>query len=501
MRRARVTIYWQWVFLLLLFALLPGLRYVFPTGELFWFRAGLVLALLWLLALLAALFVPRVDMLRRRLIFPFLIPGTYLFLLHSTVFMALVLTVFFRGVWVLLLGVLVLFLFLCFRRSQPRAMVLLVALVTIPLVGVLSLWWHFTMIGASPVRHEDMPAAVRPVLTVEDLKRADSGIGETHPYALAYDNLSDTLIVSFKDDWGAVFPRMKQRNHNLLVACSTGVQGPRLRTLPFSRYRQPENIAIRPEENRGWVTVLDLEKRTFHVAAFRYSTDSLHLTGFADLPVEPNGIFDDKDRDRLLVVGIQMELLELDPDTLRVRTMQDLTPHLDPPDLQAGFQRLLRGEYSLLVILFVPEANQLFLGTLGRYVHALSLPKMTRRQAPSFPITIGMSIGDRDELFVSQGMRRRILVLDATTLELKRELHTGLPVRALAPIPGTELLVAGAYSSNRTLVMDRDSGEIVREYNLGRLQRYAIPDPDNGRAFLATGLGVFEIRGDGMVRR
>ena len=395
----------------------------------------------------------------------------------------------------------------------------IVVLLVVAHTGSMALWCNFVMLGSRSFEGTEEAAAVRPVLTVDQLMEAYDDAGETHPYAMAYDPLSDTLVTSFKDDWGAFFPRFRATTHNMLVLCNTLGDDRNLRRLTFGPQQVPENIVLRPSQPRGWVNVLDMRHRSYHVAAFRYDDHQVEQTAFVELPVEPNYIIDDEQMDRLLVIGILFEVLVLDPDTLQVISRHDLFPLLfsvDGPDPGGGLEtssvdgsgrsstsagkkippRPLAGELCIVAARFDEMGRTVYLGTMGRYVRAFLVDGWVPTHRASAPGMVLGFDGGEGELLATQPLQRSVLVLDEKSLEVVQRLPVGFPARPVARIPGSRWIVTGSYSGNRSVVVDRRSGEITTTFRLGRLQRDAVPDPTRKRVFLATGLGLFEIDGD-----
>ena len=492
---ARCSLRWEMAVIIEMALVLPGMKYFFPLGDLFWFKAYLTLVGLWLLRciLYGQPWVGRSAW--QRLGSAALTMSTFVILSQALLFFGAILTVFYRWIWIPLAAGGTVFILTFWRGDRPRSRVIAVSLLWIPLAGMAASLWNFNMVGAGRFDPQNNPPAVRAVLTVEQIKLADSALGEAHPYALAYDESSDTLVASFKDDWGAVFPRADRRRHNFLAAFSTRGEDRRLRTLIFGPTQIPENISLRPRERRGWVDVLDMQRRTFHVAAFRYNDQALTLTAFGDLPIEPNAIFDDPERDRLLVVGIQMELLELDPESLAVRSRTNLEP-FPRTDYENPLKLFWSSGLSVWSSRFDPRTGKLFFGGLGHSLHSMTLPDLADRPAPVFPIVVGLAIDEQGMLFAAQPLQKKILGLNAETMRTMEVIDVRLPVRAFASIPGTNLVLAGSYSQNRTLAVDRATGAIIAEFHLGRLQREAISDRLGHRVFVASGLGIFEIDGD-----
>ncbi len=509
--------------------LLPGMRFYWPENAWILFEAYAAAIVLWS----ARCIMTARGSLRlasRRRSFGVALPiVTFALLLIATLPFGVILLIFYRWLAIVLYVVEASCLVLA-ARNRPRAPAILAALIWIPLGGMLACWWNFEMIGAGPFSSRENPDSVRALLTVEQLKASDPSLGEAHPYALAYDDQADVLVASFKDDWGAIFPRADGRRHNFLAAVATRGEDRRLRTLPFGPTQIPENLCLRPSERRGWVDVLDMAHRTHHVAAFRYDDVALTMTAFADLPFEPNGIFDDPGRNRLLIVGIENELLELQPDTLaqgsrvsiqgffnpqfkvrearessrrhRPKRLDSATIAGPPGEKISGLDRIVMPLRTLVTAGMTLTASQydartetLFFGKVGFWLDSLRLRDFAVRSAPAFAVVFGLNLDEDGVLFAGLPFQRRVLALDGESLRTLASLDVGTPVRATAPMPGTTLVLAGGYSENRTVLVDRHTGKIAAEYRLGRLQRDAIADVAGRRVFVATGLGVFAIDG------
>ncbi|NLH47258.1 MAG: hypothetical protein GX444_01500 [Myxococcales bacterium] len=517
----RTRLGWTLAVALTLGLLLPGIRYFNPTNrgimDLFW-----LLFFAWIpvggLLLLPARYRPTKWIPRIQLALGLI---TGLALLQSVLYLGAILAVFYR--WIGLLAVLLVLVFLgrFFRSPRPRLLVLLVAAAVIPLAGMLCSWWNFLMIGAGRYQPGTEQAPVRLLIDPTELKSRDPQIGKAHPYFVEYDAPADLLVASFKDDWGAIYPRFDRERHNYLVMRRTNGE-PQWRLLYFGPSQQPENIKLDPDRSRGWVNVLDPARHTFHLAAFSYAGDELRQTAFGELPVEPNALFYHADQDRLFVLGMRRELVELDPVSLKIRAQYSfnylLNNDVRNTELHSELIRTLKGEELVnLTAYYRLAANTLYLGGLGRRLHAVSFerpipPVSSADEAAGLPPVVSLSRGtsrrvalgpeilqldydaEWNELWAGLPLQREVVALDGDTLAIKRRFAATVAVRPLAVLPGTDYLLTGDYAADRTVLLDRRDGAVKAVYRLGRLQRHAVADPAAPRAFVATGWGVFEVR-------
>lgn len=484
---------WQLLLVVMLLSLLPGLRYYMPTGGLVVLKMVAAAAVAW--AIYCLLF----KLLHFYFSRPLAVIGyglpvlTSIALVQPTFMFGMLLFAFFR--WLFYISV-ISFVFLLVGISRfvklrfTLILILVCALIQISFIGT---WWNFTMVLGGKFRPENYPKAISVIFSVADL-RAQGLIGEAHPYGLAYDDQADLLIASFKDDWGHIFGRWDDVGHNFLALRHTKDEKAPPDFLFFNRTQLPESIAIRPAEKIGWVNVLDVGRRTFHLAEFSYAGDRLTLTRFIDLPFEPNCIFDDRQNNRLLVIGIQMELLELDPETLAIRSFRNLIPDLNSSSSKNSTLHEMGAELSLLDALFDPTSQQLFIATIGHQVHALSLTDFHDRRVPSFPLNSGLHFDPvRRELAVARLLQGELIVIDTDSFQVKQRFDLGLPVRPIAIVRPRDWLLTGSYTRNGTVIVDRQTGRVMHRFALGRLQRNAITDAGGERVFLATGWGVFAI--------
>ena len=492
MAKSNRSIFWSAACSVALLSLLPGLRYFMPAGNLTVFKMIRGLSVAWILfTFLSAAFSYSRFVRAIRILLQLL---TALFLLHPVIFFSLLLFVFFRWVLFGTIAVLIFALILIWRYSAERAIPVLTVFCLLPLVSIGSFWWNFTMIGGGSFDADTAPLGVRAVFSVAELK-CGGEIGEAHPYSLAYDERNDLLVASFKDDWGAIFGRSDERHHNFLAMRKVGDPAAQPSFLFFGASQQPENMVLFPEEKRGWVNVLDVGVQTFYVVAFSYADDRLSLLKMEKLPAEPNAVFYDDRQKRLLVIGIQMELMELDPNTLRVRSTRPLFPDLHPDGVKLDpYHRILKSELSMMMSLYDMENNRLFFATIGHFVHALSLDDFHDLRTASFPLTVGLSFDSvRRELAVARPIQQRIAIIDTESMQIKNEVAAGAPVRPVALISQRDWVLAGGYTSNGTMIYDRRSGKRLYRFSLGRLQRSAIATPTGDKVFVATGQGVFLI--------
>jgi hypothetical protein len=416
--------------------------------------------------------------------------GALVALAHSTLVLGTILLTFYRAVFVVVAaGVVAIGAALARRRTLTSAWVVVLA-AALPMAGAGCSWWNFLMIGARPFDPVASGPDIRAVATIEQMRAAGLDVGEAHPYWLAYDPGEGLLVASFKDDWGAVFPRRGARVHNFLLACSTRDGDPRLRIARLGPREIPENIALRPGARRGWVNVLDLDEQRFRLIEFRVEEDGIAIVRSVELPVEPNAVFDDPARNRLLVFGIQMRLIELDPDTLAIRSSIELQPLLS-----SGDGALPLSAMSAVASDFDPDRNALYVAVVGRFVHRVDLKTMEVRRALSFPLVDYLTrLDGSGALVAAMPMQHRLLILDAESMAIRRQISVGIAPRPVAALTGTPWILAGGYGNNSTTLVNAQTGAIGPVHRLGRLQRAAVSDPTRPRAFVATGLGVFEVR-------
>jgi len=472
--------------------------YFFHAKNSVWYAGSIVFASLWILrCILPWLLEDRLE--RLQVIGGALTTSaTYIFLVWPIAyFLFFMITYYLWGLVTLLLMTMI-FLGLFLRPDRPAAWLILISFFWIPMIGMFCGLWNLNMLFGGSAGKLPLQSNIRKILTVQDLKTKTGDVGECHPYDLAYDHESDTLIASFQDDWGGVFPRSKHKKHNLLAAFSTKeATGLHLRTLTFSQSQLPQNISLRPSEHRGWVKVFDAERKSFHIGAFRYDGNQIEMTALKEIPFEPVGIFDDPARDRLIVLARNVDLFELYPDTLTLKQKPNLVDLITPKEV--GFEpweQLLFGELAVTTAIFNPADETAYIGVLGHYVHALKLSDKSDRRVGAFPLSMGLSLDPkRSELVASQPMQRKILIIDASKMEFKDSYPIKISVQPVAWIPGTDMIVACSYSQNRTMIVDAKTGEIVQQLKLGRLQRAALADQKGKRVFLATGLGIFQISG------
>lgn len=473
-----------------LLLLLPGLRYFMPTSELFYCKISIALAGLWLVLTIFSAFL-KTDKTILKAIRYLTAAATAFFLVFPFFYLNLILFTFFRWVWSITLVVLLALFGLVLRFSRQRIVPLLIEAFLFMLVSMVCFWWNFTMMGGGAFDPQTAPNGVTAVFSVADLKRTGT-IGEAHPYAVAYDEQNDLLIASFKDDWGAVFGRDDNKRRNFLAMRKAEDSSAEPSFLFFGESQQPENLVLHPQRKIGWVNVLDVGRRTFHVGAFSYADDRLSLIRLEELPEEPNAVFYDDVRDRLLVVGIEMELMELDPDTLQVRSIRSMTPNMKPPE--RGLRAILRQEFIILMALFDDRSNQLFIATFGPYLHAMSLADFHDRRAETYPLAVCLAFDPvRGKIAATQPIQKRIAIIDVATMKVEKTIATGLPVRPIAFMNQGDWLLTGGYADNGTVIFDRHSERMIHRFALGRLQRNAVATSDGQRAFIATGWGVFAV--------
>ncbi|HPQ68357.1 MAG TPA: hypothetical protein PKW95_04470 [bacterium] len=473
-----------------LLLLLPGLRYFMPTGDLFYCKITIVLAVVWLLLAILSAYL-KTDTKFIKAVRYLTAAATAVFLAFPFLYLNLILFTFFRWVWTVTLVVLLALFGVVLRFSRQRLVPLLIEAFLLMLVGMVCFWWNFTMMNGGAFDPQTAPSGVKAMFSVAELQRAGT-IGEAHPYAMAYDEQNDVLIASFKDDWGAVFGRNDNKRRNFLALRKTEDLAAEPSFLFFGSSQQPENLALHPEEKIGWVNVLDVGKRTFHIGAFSYADNRLSMIRMEQLPEEPNAVFYDDARKRLLVVGIEMELLELDSETLQVRTIRRMTSDMEPQ--VKGLGAIWRQEFIILMAMFESRSNQLFIATLGQYTHALSLNDFHDRRADTYPLVVCLAFDPvRGKIAATQPIQKRIAIIDVATMKVEKTIDTGYAVRPIAFLKQGEWLLTGGYTGNGTMIFDRHSGRMIRRFALGRLQRNAIATSDGERAFIATGWGVFSV--------
>ena len=479
--------------------LIPCMRFYFPLGDLHWMKIAMVFAGVWMVrSLPAPVFWRKWQKLQKTLALLTVLLPLLVFVPLILMFGA-ILAVFY--VWVFVAAGLVLLGFAAtmIRGRIPKGQPLVLFVVGIILAGCFCSWWNFLMIGAPQYKPSANSEGVRPVLLVDQIRTLRPDIGEAHPYAIAYDPDHDTLVGSFKDDWGAIFPRVDHLQHNFLAAVATKADEPGLRTLFLGKHQLPENLALDPAQRRGWVNVLDMEHRSFHVVAFGYNDTSIEQVGRLDLPWEPNAIFYDPLRNRVLVVraatlGGRVEGLSVDPETLKPSS-SFLLPM--GPTRKGGLDLSQNRELAIMSARYDPGLDRLFIGTIGRFVHAFAIDQGLVGRASSWLIVVALSLNpDQGELLAAQPLNDTVLVVDMQSMATLKKLDVGVACRPVTHLPRTDWIVAGGYSQNRTVVVDKTSGRIVQTFRLGRLQRDAISDPSSRRAFVATGLGLFEIDAD-----
>lgn len=471
-----------------LLLLLPGLRYFMPTGDLFYCKISIALAGLWLLLTIFSANLKSDTKILKTICY-LATAATALFLAFPFLYLNLILFTFFRWVWLVTLVVLLVLFGFVLRFSRQRIVPLLIEAFLFMLVSMVCFWWNFTMMNGDAFDPQTAPNGVKAVFSVAELQRAGA-IGEAHPYAMAYDEQNDVLIASFKDDWGAVFGRSDNKKRNFLVMRKVEALAAEPSFLFFGPSQQPENLVLHPEEKIGWVNVLDVGRRTFHLGAFSYADDRLSLIRMEELPEEPNAVFYDEFRNRLLIVGIEMELMELDPETLQVWSIRSMTPVMEPPE--RGVRAILRQEFIILMALFESRSNQLFIATLGSYTHALSLNDFQDRRADTYPLAVCLAFDPvRGKIAATQPIQKQIALIDVATMKVEKTITTGLAVRPIAFLNQGDWLLTGGYTDNGTMIFDRHSGRMIHRFALGRLQRNAIASSDGERAFIATGWGVF----------
>jgi len=475
-----------------LFLLVPGMRYFMPTGDLFMCKLMLVLGFAWLVHTIAAALGLTGQWHARLRIGLAVI--TAIFLVHPNLFFGLLLFAFFRHLLIAVYLVVLILILVTALRLRTYFVFLLIALCLAPLSGMLAFWWNFTMFGGGGFDPKTAPPGVSAVFSLAEW-RDKLDVGKAHPYALAYDEQNEVLLASFKDDWRAVFHLGGKHNHNFIVMRPLNDSQADPKVLFFGTSLQPENIALYPPEKIGWVNLLDVKGQTFHVASFSYADNELKLKSMNPLPAEPNAIFIDAAQRRLLIVGIQMELMDLDPATLKVRSVRNLLPDLHPAGLKNDiFNRLLKSELSLMMSLYDRQNDRMFLAMVGHYVHALSLKNFKDVRTPSYPLSVGLDFDEaRHELAVSRPVQGRITIINTKTMEVKEEFDVGAPLRPIALLRKRNWILTGAYTANETMIVDRNTGRVAHRFQLGRLQRHAISTPAGDRAFLATGWGVFAI--------
>jgi len=149
-----------------------------------------------------------------------------------------------------------------------------------------------------------------------------------------------------------------------------------------------------------------------------------------------------------------------------------------------------------------PTGNALIL--LGDYlpggqVELYDLTTLALRKKihlPWDPLTLGVLDDRGRRLYIASLIRRSILVFDLDTLEPQGRLEAEYGIRNLNFDPQRRWLIAGNFFNGDLLVYDADTKQLIGKLFLGKQVRWVEVVPENGKWYVNSSAGGFEIEPD-----
>lgn len=127
-----------------------------------------------------------------------------------------------------------------------------------------------------------------------------------------------------------------------------------------------------------------------------------------------------------------------------------------------------------------------------RKVHVTTLKILKSKKAP-FWFCYGLALNKKqNELYFTDFLHGKVRIIDAESLNVKKEYFVQKAIREIAWMPGTPYLFVGNLKYGYVYVLNKNTGEILQKIYLGPLIRH-IYITKQKRIFVAARYGVFEI--------
>lgn len=348
-----------------------------------------------------------------------------------------------------------------------------VATMAVAYIG--SLGTTCTDVAASPYL---IPLATRAEIASRD------DIGSCFPYDVKTDAAADRIFFTLKQRRSGLVKKVAERDRADDAIGAMSLANPDVRNASLipvvgaTTGSYPQRITVNPGRREIYVVVLDIDGH-HSIRVIGYDGE-FAPTDVIALDFEPIRVYFDESR--LIVVGYEGVVGVYD-----IATHARLAIH-DLGDL--GFLG------TLDTLVHRPDRHLYYASVVSRRFLALDDQTFTVTANAQVGVpTIGLDYDVRtNRVFAAATLTREVLVLDGDTLRVVDRIPVHATVRELAIDRVRRLVVTAGYIDGDLIFIDPDTHRVVARLFLGRLARSVHIQTNDGRLFVTSSCGIFEVR-------